>query len=318
MKRPISRHTFVASAMAAAAAPRVAVAQARTAIRCSSSPDEDVASVLYAIESGMFARAGLDVTITAGNSGAAISAAVAGGALDMGKSSVVSLISAHTRGVPFVLVAGAAYYDAPKKKVAMLVATDSAINGPKDLPGKTCAVPALNDLYTIANAAFVDRAGGAWRDIKYLEMPSASAPEAVIAHRVDATTVTMPALFAAMETGKLRIIGYPFSSIAERFIQAAWFTTKDFAAANADAVARFRKVVGESAVQINAKPALATAALAAYTKLSPELIARMPRATALGPIDPKLLQPAVDAAFKYGAIAANFDARDMLAPGADR
>jgi NitT/TauT family transport system substrate-binding protein len=318
MTAPLSRRTFALSTLALVATTRAAGAQARTAIRCSSSPDDDPASVLYAIDTGMFKKVGLDVTIERGNSGAAISAAVAGGAIDIGKSSVVSLISAHQKGVPFVLVAGASVYDAVQKNVAMLVASDSAIMGPKDLPGKTVGVPALNDLYTIANNAFADRAGVAWRDIKTVEIPAASAPASVMAHRIDATTVTTPALSAAMETGKVRIIGYPFSSIAEHFVRAAWFTTKEYAEKNADAVARFRKVVTEAAAIVNAKPAQSIAVVAAFTNQSPALIARMPRAIEIGPVDPKLLQPAIDAAFKYGGMSATFDAHEMLAPGADR
>jgi NitT/TauT family transport system substrate-binding protein len=304
------------SAAAAAATSATARAQTVTTIRCSSAADDDCASVLYAIQSGMFRQAGLDVSITPASSGAAIGAAVAGGSLEMGKSSVVSLISAHTRGLPFVLVAGAAYYSSDHPIVAMLVAKDSPITGPKDIPGKVVSVSSLNDLYAIAADAMVDQAGAAWRDIKYLELPASAGPDAVIARRVDAVTVTTPTLLAAMDTGKLRIVGYPFNAIAKRFIQAAWFTTSDYASKNADAVAAFRRVVTQSAAIINAKPAEATASIAAFTKQDPAMIARMPRALAIGPLDPKLLQPPIDAAFKYGAIGATFDARDMLAPGA--
>jgi NitT/TauT family transport system substrate-binding protein len=315
--QPLSRRTFVMSSLAVAAGTRAARAQARVAIRCSSAPDDDVSSVLYAIDTGMFRKAGLDVTIERGNSGAAIAAAVAGGAIDLGKSSVVSLISAHVRGLPFVLVAGAALYRAEHPIVAMLAAKDGSVVGPKDVPGKTIAVPALNDLYAIANAAFVDAVGGAWHDIKYVELPSAASPAAVLAHRIDAVTVTTPVLVSAMETGKFRIVGYPFSSIAKRFVQAAWFSTRDFANRNFDAVATFRHVVAESAAIINAKPSESTNVLAAFSHEDVEMIARMPRATAIGPIDHRLLQPPIDAAAKYGGIPAPFDARDMLAPGAD-
>jgi len=313
----LSRRAFVASTLAVAAVPTVARAQSLVPIRCSSAPDDDVSSVLYAIDTGMFRKAGLDVSIVRGNSGAAIGAAVAGGAIDIGKSSVVSLISAHKRGLPFVLVAGAALYQASHPIVAMLCAKDGPIHGPRDVPGKTVAVPALNDLYAIANAAMVDAVGAPWKDIKYIELPSAASPDAVIAHRVDAVSVTTPVLVAALETGKIRIVGYPFSAIAKQFVQAAWFTTRDFADRNIDAVARFRHVIAESARIINAKPSLSAPVLAAFSGLDPALIARMPRATAIGPIDPKLLQPPIDAAFKYGGITASFDAREMLAPGAE-
>ncbi len=307
------------SSLAVAAGTRVARAQTagRVAIRCSSAPDDDVSAVLYAIDTGMFRKAGLDVTIERGNSGAAIAAAVVGGAIDLGKSSVVSLISAHQRGLPIVLVAGAAVYRSDRPVVAMIAAKDGPVATAKDVPGKTIAVPALNDLYAIANAAFVDAVGGSYKDIKYVELPSAASPAAVLARRVDAVTLTTPALVSAMDTGNFRIVGYPFSAIAKRFVQAAWFTTRDFANRNFDAVATFRHVVGESAAIINATPSKSAGVLAAFSHEDTAMIARMPRATAVGPIDHRLLQPPIDAAFKYGSIPASFDARDMLAPGAD-
>ena len=39
------------------------------------------------------------------------------------------------------------------------------------------------------------------------------------------------------------------------------------------------------------------------------MIARMPRSISVGKVDPKLLQPCIDAAFKYGAIAVDLQRR---------
>jgi NitT/TauT family transport system substrate-binding protein len=245
-----------------------------------------------------------------------VGAAVSGGSIDIGKSSVVSLMAAHQRGLPFVLVAAAAQYNGDRPLIAMVVAKDSTIAGPRDLPGKIVSVQALNDLNAIGCAAFVDAAGGAWRDVKYVELPTSSAPDALVNHRIDATTITTPALQIALDSGKVRILGYPFSAIAKHFIQAAWFTTADYAAKNADVVQRFRHVAERAAELVNAKPSLSIAPVAAFTKLDPDVIARMPRATTGGPLDAKLLQPAIDAAFRYGAIAAPFDAKTMILAGA--
>ena len=311
-----SRGEFVASVAALAAAPVVLRAQALVPLRCASAPDDDVSAVLYAIDAGLFRKAGLDVSIERANSGAAVGAAVSGGAIDIGKSSVVSLMAAHQRALPFVLVAAAAQYDGDRPLIAMVVAKDGTVASAHDLPGKIVSVQALNDLNSIGCAAFVDAAGGAWKDVKYVELPTSSAPEALVSHRIDATTITTPALQIALNTGKVRILGYPFSAIAKHFIQAAWFTTSDFATKNADAVQRFRRVVEQASESVNAKPALSVAPLAAFTKLDPGVIARMPRARAGGPLDPTLIQPAIDAAYRYGALSAPFDARALLAPGA--
>jgi NitT/TauT family transport system substrate-binding protein len=309
-----SRRGFITTAAATLTAGALGRAGAQTpvAIRLASAPDDDVSAVLYAIDAGLFRRAGLDVSIERANSGAAVGAAVTGGAIDIGKSSMVSLISAHQRGLPFVLVASSAIYDGDHPLIAMVVAKDGPITTPRDLPGKIVSVQALNDLNSIACAALVDAAGGAWKDVRYIELPTSSAPDALVNHRIDATTITTPALQVALDTGKVRILGYPFSAIAKRFIQAAWFTTRDYAAKNADTVQRFRHVVEAAGTIVNAHSNLSVVPLAAFTGLDPQVIARMPRATAGGPLDPALLQPPIDAAAKYGAIPAPFDARQLL------
>lgn len=308
-----SRRSFVALAAAAALAPRAVSAQGRT-LRFASAPDDDVSSFLYAQQAGLFKREGLDVTIQRSNSGAAVAAAVAGGSIDIGKSSVMSLISAHNRGLPFVLVAAAGLYSADEPVVAMLVAKDGPVHNAHDLNGKTIAVPALGDLYSIANNSFVDANGGDSKSIRYIEMPSAASPDAVINHRVDAVTLTTPILVGAMETGKVRVIGHPFDAISKRFVQAAWFTTRDFAEKNRDVIDRFQRALHESALYVNAHHADTVNALAAFTAADPKLIARMPRATAGTVLEPALLQPVVDAAVKYKAIATAFDARTLIDP----
>jgi ABC-type nitrate/sulfonate/bicarbonate transport system substrate-binding protein len=72
------RRRFLAGTAAAAFAPAVARAQSLTPVSVSTSPDEDAVACLYGVASGIFRRNGLDVTVTAANSGAATSAGVIG------------------------------------------------------------------------------------------------------------------------------------------------------------------------------------------------------------------------------------------------
>lgn len=311
----ISRPLFLATALAAAAT-RPAFSQAMPSLRCASAPDDDVSPFLYARDSGLFKKNGVDAVLTRANSGAAVAAAVTGGSVDIGKSSLISLITAHQKGLPIVLVAPSSVYDAARPDVAMVVAKESTIEKPRDLVGKTIAVSALGDLYAIANDAFIDASGVSYKDVKYLELPSASAPEALANHRIDAVTFATPTLQIAIASGKVRVLGHPFDDIAKRFLRAAWFTTRDFAAKNADAVARFRRSLEQASAYTNAHPADTVAALAAFSGMDANVIAHMPRAISGTALDPKLLQPTIDAAFKYGAISARFDAAEMIAPGA--
>ncbi len=306
-----TRSTFLAIASAAVFFPRRASAQSAP-ILCSSSPDDDVSPFLYAQQAGLFKREGLDVTFQASNSGAAVAAAVAGGSVNIGKSSVMALISARSRGIAFTLIAPSGLYSSENPVVTMLVKKDAPIKTPRDLNGKTISVPSIGDLYTIAGNAFIDAGGGDSKSVHYLELPSSAAPQAVIEGRVDAVTLTTPILMMALDSGKLRALGHPFDAIANRFMQAAWFVTEDFAAKNRGTVERFARVMHEASVYANAHHAETAPMLAALTKLDPSTIARMPRANNALALDPALVQPVIDLAVKYRSIPQTFDARAML------
>ena len=82
-----------------------------TMLRLSSSPADDTMPVLYAQQSGALRRAGLDIQLTRATSGAAVAAAVSGASVDIGKSSVVSIVTAHAKGLPFVWIAPGSMYN---------------------------------------------------------------------------------------------------------------------------------------------------------------------------------------------------------------
>lgn len=311
-----SRRAFVALTAAFAAAGGRAGAQGAKVLRIASAPNDDVTPLLYAQAAGLFAREGLDIRIQASNSGAAVAAAVAGGSMEIGKSSIMGLVAAHRRGLPFVMIAPAGLYTSENPVVAMLVAKDGALRAPRDLDGKTISVPALGDLYAIANAAFVDQAGGDSKTLKFIEMPSSASPQAIIDRRIDGATMTTPLLVTALDTGKLRVLGHPFDAIAKRFIQAAFFATSDFVEKNRDVVDRFQRVMRTAAIYANAHHAETAPMLAKFTKEDPKLVARMPRTLAGTGLDPALVQPVIDLAARYKAIPAAFDARAMIDPKA--
>jgi NitT/TauT family transport system substrate-binding protein len=157
MKSSLSRSSFVAgSAAFAATAGRAGAQAALTPIHIAGSVNDDVTPMLYAISSGLMKRAGIDVTLDKGTSGSAVSAGVIGGSYQIGKSSVAGLITAHAKGVPFVFVAAAGLYESSLPVTALMVRSDSTIKTGADLNGKTVAVSAIGDLYTLTVKGWVD------------------------------------------------------------------------------------------------------------------------------------------------------------------
>lgn len=308
------RRKFLGLTSALWLAPALARAQpALTPLRIASAPDEDVLGALWAQSSGIFRSQGLDVHLDPMNSGAAVGAAVIGGAIDIGKSSFVSLVTAHTKGIPFVLIAPAGVYNSKAPIVGLIVKKGSPIKTARDLNGKTFSVPSLNDQYSIAIKGWMDQHGGDWTTLKFLELPNSAVPEALENGRIDAASIANPILSEAIAAGA-QVIGRTFDAIGPHFIQACYFVTADYAAKNRDACERFAKAIAQSGAYCNAHPDQTVQALSDFTKVAPQTIAHMTRTEIGTTLDPRELQPVIDAAAKYKLIAAPFDAREMIAP----
>jgi NitT/TauT family transport system substrate-binding protein len=312
------RTTFLLAGAALTLAPRRARSQERDRLRIASSPDEDITAVLWGRESGIFQKANLDVDIQRSNNGSAVAAAVIGGSIDVGKSSMMSLVAAHTKAIPFVVVAAAAVYNGDLDETGLLVARDSKVVTVRDLNGKTLSCAALHDQFSIAIAAFVDQHGGDSSTLKFVELPNAAASDAIASGRVEAGMVANPFYTQAMASGKFRNLGHPFDAIARHFVSAGFFCTSDFLAKNRELIDRFRRSVYTAAAYVNGHPVETVGVLARFSDMDPKVIAAMTRSQLGTSLDPKLVQPLIDRAVAYKSVPQNFDCREMLDPGALR
>ena len=226
----------------------------------------------------MFRKAGLDVDVQSASSGTAIAAGVAGGSYAVGKSSLVAIITAHAKGLPFVFVAGGSLYDTKFPYSVLTVKADSPLKTAADLNGKTLAVPALSDLTTFATKAWVDSHGGDSATLKLLEFPFAQIPDALAAGRVDAGFIADPVLQQALDAKKVRIFAHAFDAVAPEFMVTGWFVTSDYAAKNAAALAEILRASCTTPTKyIVAHPADAVNMLAKFSNVDAAIIEKSHR-----------------------------------------
>lgn len=314
----LSRRSAVFALASTIAAPILAPARtaaqspAPAVIRLGTSPDDGVISVLYAQHMGYFRDAGIEVDVQKLNSGSAVAAAVAGGAIDIGRSSVLPLINGHARGLPFVLVAGSTAHVPGDPDSSMLVLTDSTIRSARDLSGKTVAVAGLFDLSWLSTKVWIDANGGDSTTVSLIEIPNSAMLEALVAHRVDAITLSEPYMSLDLRSGKARMLGDTVGAISMHVDEAAWFTTTGYVQEHREVVQRFRSIVARAAAYTNTHHAETVDLLAAFTGLDPARIAGLPRSTTALSLNPADIQPMIDAAAKYKVIAAPFPAREII------
>lgn len=279
-------------------------------------PSQDVGPILYALHAGLFAKAGLNVVLQPLTSGAAISAAVAGGTVQIGFSSLQGLISGHARGVPFSLIAAGGVYSPDDPYAYMFVKKDAPYKTAADLDGKTLGSPALKDLDWIANASWMEKNGGDFKSTKSVELPNPALLPALESGRLDAYTVGQPWATIALDSGDVRILAKSFEAIAPHFLMTGWFSTTDYVDKNRSVVDRFNRVLHDATVYANAHKSEIVPLLAAFTKLDPAVVARTMKGAEGEYLEAAQIQPMIDASFKYGIIDRPFAADELISPSA--
>ncbi len=275
-------------------------------------PTDDITPLVYAIQTGMFKSAGLDVTLQPGTSGTAMAAAVVSGSYTFGKSSMLAIINAHLRKLPLAMIGSEAVYDAKAPYAELMVANDSPVKSCKELEGKIVGTPALNDLDSLATMACVGQAGGDPNALKLVELPQSASIASVQEHRVDATILHEPVLAQALAANQAKALAPAYNAISTHFVFASFFTADAYAQAHPDIVKKFMETVYRAAAYTNTHHQATAQMMADETKAPLEIVQKMNRVDGATSLDPKEIQPLIDAAAKYHLIPAAFPAADLL------
>lgn len=273
------------------------------------------AGLYYAQQQGLFTKAGLDVKIQPMPGGAAAVAAAVGGAINIGYGNTLTVIEAHAKQIPISLLAPGSLYQTQIPVAQLLVAAGSTIKTPEDLIGMTIGVASLNDLAVLAIKAWIERGNVDPSKVNFIELPPASAFNALNANRVAAIILYDPYLGAALAQGA-KAIAKPYDFIAPTFLISAWFVSNQWAAQHRDAALAFDKVLEQVTPYINTHYDDLLPMISKFTGVSVENLAKLPKAIVPTSMRSVVLQPVIDAAVHFKAIPTAFKAQDIIFPGA--
>jgi NitT/TauT family transport system substrate-binding protein len=300
----IRRSQFLGSSLAfTLASGEAAFAQAGLIpVKVGATPNDTYSQAYYAADAGFFARAGLDAQVQTLNNGAAVSAAVASGALDVGVSTPVQLAAAYAHGVPFTMIAAGAL-DTPKAPAGMvLVQKNGPIRTAKDLEGKTVALNALKTLSEMAFDLWMQRAGGDPSTVRTVEMTFSSMGPAVERGTVAAAVSAEPALSVSLANNNVRSLGDPYSAIAPQILISGWFTTTAWVQKNPEAAKRTAAALAAAGAWANTHQDDSAVILAKYTKMDLNIVRGMARAPFAGTLRITDIQPELDVSTKFGLL----------------
>jgi NitT/TauT family transport system substrate-binding protein len=305
-----ARAALGALILASAALP--AGAQTLETVKVASPPVDVAGNLFYAIDLGYFTKAGIDVEITPLTAGSPVVAAVLGNAVDMGSANLLPIAAAHLSGFPVVLVAPSGANSVKAPIDAVIVAKDSPIKTAKDLNGKTCVTSALLNILQIQASAWIDKNGGDWKSVKWVDAPPAAEAATVSSGHVDCAAITEPFLSAALASGDVRLLSYTGAEVAPLVFEGGVFTSQDYASKHVEMIKKFVTALADAGIRANTHHDEAAAILAKYSKRDPAKVAN--HATFPEKFKAADLQPLIDAAAKYGAIKSSFPAADLVIP----
>ena len=257
-----------------------ALGQEKKALRVSIIPIMDVAPLFAGVKEGYFRQQGLEIDTAPTAGGAVGIPGLLAGAYDIVFTNVVSTVQAKAQGLPIRIVApGSAIGDGSQGDggAGILVRKGEGIRSGADLVGKSLAVNTQKNIIWLYARAWVQKAGGDPNKVTYREVPFPQMLDALRGKRVDAIFGVDPFITIAKGDAGLEFIGSPYIAVQPNLAVAQYVASEEFIAKNPETLKRFNVALqsGIGWVSKNLGSKELRELIAGYTKINPELLAKM-------------------------------------------
>jgi NitT/TauT family transport system substrate-binding protein len=304
---------FVAALAVVSIAPGATFAQSPAPIRIASSAAEAYAQAFFARDQGFFEKSGLNVEVSLLATGNAVSQAVAGGSLDIGVATTINLANAIERGIPFVMIGPGPMTTAKNPSGLLCIAKNATYKNAKDFEGQTIAVPALKQTADLGLRRWLAKGGADLAKVQIIEAPFPQMGPALERGTFAGATISEPALTTAMKAGAKCPFDV-YGSIAPQYMFAAWFTTREFAQKNPEAVRKIAAALTEAGKWANTHHSESAEIVAKLNKIDVETIRGEVRPVYAEAIRLSEIQPQLDAGYTFGFLGRPVKARELLGP----
>lgn len=286
-------------------------APARAAsLRIGATPSDSYSEPLYFDAAGAMARAGLSPEVTVFPSVGALVQALLGGAIDVGLADMLQVAGMHLHGLPFSFFAGGGLYTSSSPTTALVVPKESPIARAAELEGKTVSVVALGSLSDVVTRNWLQRNGADLTKIKFIELPVSATVPTLLRGTVAAAFIGEPFLTQFKE--QVRPLGRAMDTIAPTFLISAWCASNAWLAARDGMPRGLARALYATAAWANAHHPETAAILAGASKIDLQSVRAMNRVTWATALDPRLMQPVIDAAAAFHVIERAVAARDLI------
>ena len=287
------------AAVTAPLLPRLAGAADLPTVKVGMLPIEPSCQPYYAQQNGYLQKAGIALDITVIPTSPVIMQALLSGTYDIGYSTITTLIVAHTKGIPIVIIAPSGIIANGVMQGGIVVGANSTIKTARDFSGKTFAVSGLGTQAEFLPKAWIDKNGGDSTTVKFIEIPFPLAGDAIVAGRADASYLVEPFFTIATKKGQVKLLTTGDDAIAPAYLASAWYATAAWAKAHPDLVARFARAMNEASAWAAANPDKVVPIVASKLQADPQFLAQVHRATFTDKLVDAQIQPWINVLAKY-------------------
>lgn len=269
------RRGLIAGLVAGALALTAQAAAAQTKITVGTSANAEVAALFVAKQEGIFEKNGIDASIEIIALNPTLPASLLSDSLQIGAVTPTVFIQAVDNGLDLSAIGGVSVVNPGMARVYLVAAPGEDLSKPADFVGKTVAVPGLNAILHIALQLWFQNHDVDPAKVTFVEAPLATVGDLLKSNKVNASIVVDPFLTRIEQANGGTLVA-PFLVETLEGKQTHFYTaTTAWAEANPEAVAGFRKSLGEAAEFIASNPEKAREDINVFLKLPPEAIARL-------------------------------------------
>ncbi len=302
----------LALAVSFAALMGVQAASAQTKITMMYSAVSGFASTFVAQEQGFFKKRGLDVDLQLTNNTANVPAAMVSNSIQVGGTTIPTLIQAVDAGLDHVMLASGGVL--PLDGDALGARQNSGIQKPADLKGKTIGVPGIGALLHFMLVRYLKNNGIDPSEVKFVEVGFVQSADALRSGQIDVFPAVAPFSSRIIQSGA----GYEFAQwlkdTPDGTLTTVHAVTRKWATENKDAIAGFRLALKEATdfIKDPANREQYNAATAKYTRLPPPVVASLRPPNLQVDMTPAQVKWWIDLAKEQKLIKTDIDAAKIL------
>ena len=249
-------------------------AEAATKITLLYTPGDSFTESYVAKDQGIFEKHGLDVTLTVGQNGSVITAALIAESAQIGAPTPTVFLQAHEQGVDLVILASANRnpVQPPVSETGIVAREGSGIKTAADLIGHKHAVQGIGGTIDVLTKKWVAARGVDYRKIDWIEMQFPTVPDGLKAGLADAASVVDPFLHRILGAKTGYLIGDFGEVMPAGTMVVVYAATREWASAHKEAVAGFRAALDDARefIEDPANAAAVKASIASYVHLPPQ------------------------------------------------